>query len=191
MSQSLQLTTGTTGKRRELDFYPTPPEVTEALLRSGVLPIAPGATVWECASGSGAMSRVLEAWGYNVLSTDIQPECYGQGGIDFTEVDVSNTRVDAVITNPPFYAAEDFVSKGLKAADVVALLFKSQFWHAKKRLDLFQKTRPAFVMPLTWRPDFLQREKSAPTMEVLWTVWVKGSRGCKYIPLAKPLNVTR
>lgn len=183
-TQKLQLTGGTTSKRRELDFYPTPPPVTQALLLSGVLPLKDGAVVWEPACGDGAMSRVLEER-FTVLSTDLSDECYGLGGMDFTTTAIDQ-RVDAVITNPPFYAAEDFIRRGLEAAPVVALLFKSQFWHAKRRLSVFTDHPPAFVLPLTWRPDFLGKAKSAPTMEVLWTVWIEGVTECRYQLLLKP-----
>ena len=39
----------------------------------------------------------------------------------------------------------------------------------KKRIDLFNSNPPAFVLPLSWRPDF--GGGGAPTMDVLWTVW--------------------
>ncbi|GAB7057373.1 hypothetical protein JCM16163A_41220 [Paenibacillus sp. YK5] len=49
-------------KRRELDYYPTPPEVTHALMQflkaEGVLD---GVwLIWEPACGDGAMSEVLK-----------------------------------------------------------------------------------------------------------------------------------
>ena len=37
---------------------------------------------------------------------------------------------------------------------VIALLLKSQYWHSQKRVALFEKYPPAYVMALTWRPDF-------------------------------------
>lgn len=187
MSQNLQLTGGTTKRRRELDFYPTPEEVTEALIQTGLLGLQEGSSVLEPACGDGAMVRVLERHGYNVIGSDLRQDCAGIGGVDFTTLAIEDDRsFEAVVTNPPFYVAEQFITQGLKAAPVVALLFKSQFWHAKRRLALFRKHPPAYVLPLTWRPDFLQREKSSPTMEVAWTVWIRGSQHCKFFPLEKP-----
>jgi hypothetical protein len=51
------------------------------------------------------------------------------------------------------------------------MLLKSQYWHAAKRHQLFNTHTPAYILPLTWRPDFMFGERGgAPTMDVLWTV---------------------
>ena len=61
----LQLTAGNNkGNRRELDFYPTPPEATIALM--DFLNLAEK-TIWECACGNNAMSSVIEKYGHNVI----------------------------------------------------------------------------------------------------------------------------
>lgn len=168
-------------KRRDLDFYPTPPEVTHALLKFLHLPES---VIWEPACGDGAMSKVLEGYGHKVLSSDLRETGYGEGGVDF----LASTKVcDAVITNPPFNVSEQFIRHALTQAKVVAMVLKSQYWHAKKREALFDESPPAFVLPLTWRPDFLGGERGgAPTMEVHWTVWVKGETDTRYRPLSRP-----
>lgn len=176
----LQLTGGNNnGNRRELDFYPTPPEATIALMDFLKLEKC---TIWECACGNNAMSEVLKKYGHNVIATDIV------SGVDFLK---ESRGCDAIITNPPFNISADFIKKATKEADVVAFLLKSQYWHAKKRADLFYETPPSYVLPLTWRPDFLYQErengkKGAPTMEVAWSVWIKGDLETKYKPLLKP-----
>lgn len=168
-------------KRSKSDYYPTPPECTIALL--DFLKLDKTFTVWECASGEGDMSKILEKYFDNVISTDINM------GIDFLH---SNYECDAIITNPPFSLSTDFIKKALNDCDIVAMLFKSQFWHSKKRYDIYEKYKPSYILPLTWRPDFLFKErnvgdKASPTMEVLWTVWIKGNNNCTYQPLKKPI----
>lgn len=164
--------------RRKLDYYPTPPEVTEALM--DFLKLEP-ITIWECACGDLSMSKVLEEYGHTVISTDIEK------GTDY----LRSTQVcDAIITNPPFNQSADFIEKALSESRIVAMLLKSQYWHAKKRYDLFMNNPPSYVLPLTWRPDFLWQErkngeKSAPTMEMCWTVWIEGDNITKYIPLKR------
>jgi len=161
--------------RRELDFYPTPPDVTIALmnmLRLGK------SVVWEPACGDMAMSDVIKSFGHEVISTDIIH------GADFFETTI---KCDAIITNPPFALSEGFIRKALKEADIVCMLLKGQYWHAKKRFPLFMENKPTWVLPLTWRPDFMGGERGgAPTMEVAWTVWIKGFHDCKYMPLERP-----
>ncbi len=58
MGEQLQLTGGgKKEKRRELDFYPTPPDVTIALME--FLALSRKSIVWEPACGDGAMSKVM------------------------------------------------------------------------------------------------------------------------------------
>lgn len=175
--ETLQLTAGGTKEnRRALDFYPTPPEVTIALME--FLKLDP-CFIWEPACGDFAMSNEFLKYGHSVRSTDIQL------GDDYL---LTSGSADAIITNPPFNLSGEFIQKALKEAPIVAMLLKSQYWHAKKRFDLFKENPPAYILPLTWRPDFLAGEKGgSPTMEVHWTVWIKGNTGSKYIPLLKPV----
>jgi len=65
--------------REGRDFYATPAWVTEALLAH----IKLRGPVWEPCCGTGAMSRVIEAAGYQVHSTDIADRGYGQTGVNF------------------------------------------------------------------------------------------------------------
>lgn len=173
---------GDKANRRALDFYPTPANVTQALLL--FLAIQP-CTIWEPACGDGAMSRVLEAAGHTVISTDLRQTGYGEGGIDYLTAPTRST--DAIITNPPFAASEDFIRKALADAPLVAMLLKSQYWHAQKRHRLFNEHPPAWILPLTWRPDFLNGERGgAPTMDCLWTVWIRGQTATRFEPLPRP-----
>lgn len=177
-----QLTTaGKKETRRELDFYPTPPDVTHALMQA--LNLSPRA-IWEPACGDGAMASVIAEYGHTIISTDIRYTGYGEGGIDFLS---ARRECDAIVTNPPFNISEQFIHHALMQAPIVAMLLKSQYWHAKKRADLFNEFPPAFVYPLTWRPDFLNGERGgAPTMEVHWTVWVQGEIDTRYRVLRRP-----
>jgi hypothetical protein len=175
--------------RNKTDFYATPPEVTVALLdflESKKL-ISPPATIWEPAAGSMAMVDVMLGREYRVIATDLHPQVSGMFPTDFLQV---NGKCDWIITNPPFSKATEFITHALELGKPCAFLLKSQFWHAKSRLDLFRKNPPAYVLPLTWRPDFLYGAKSgSPTMECLWTVWIPGDHEIIYYPLEKPKEV--
>ena len=169
-------------KNEPFDYYPTPPDATQGLL--GSLNLPKNMTVWECACGNGAMSKVLEDYGFNVMSSDIREDCgYGESGVDFFK----ETRVcDAIITNPPFGVAQEFIEKALKDAPIVCMLLKAHYWHTKKRFSLFQSNPPSFVLPLTWRPNFMQERGKSPTMDFQWSVWVDGDTNTKYRLLSKP-----
>lgn len=169
--------------RPSTDFYPTPPEVTKALLE--FLKIPTDKTLWECACGRGHMTKVMEEFGYKVISTDLNDFGFGETGIDFTNAETRECQW--IITNPPFIELEAFIRQCIKFGIPFAMLLKSQYWHSKKRLALFQEYKPRYVLPLTWRPDFLFGEKGgAPTMECIWTVWDKEpAEITEYIPLKR------
>lgn len=184
--------------RRRLDYYPTPEEVTVALL--DFLKMPPETKIWEPACGENAMVRVMQAKGYDVTGTDIiTGSDYLKTPVDMiSETIGGHTGIGAIITNPPFNLSELFIEKAVSEAPIVAMLLKSQYWHAAGRLKLFKKIPPRYVCPLTWRPDFYEAERGrlrtniSPTMEVIWTVW-KGwywetdtNRITEYCPLRKP-----
>jgi len=178
-------------KRQAGDFYPTPPDVTEALLDNW--PLTPRSCIWEPACGDGAIAKVLEARGHTVTSSDLNDQGYGFTGIDFLGEDSMAASLPKVrllplhiITNPPFNLAAEFIDHACSLEmDGVAMLLKSQFWHARKRTALFHKHRPAMILPLTWRPDFLGQ--GGPTMDVMWCVWIKGfGLPTMYRPILRP-----
>ncbi len=169
-------------KRRELDFYPTPKECTIALFEFLKLPKM---KIWEPACGTGEMSEVLERYGHEVYSTDLRHTGYGLGGHDYITTN-RGLKFDAVITNPPFAQSEQFIKRAIRDAPIVAMLLKSQYWHAKKRYKLFQTHRPKYILPLLWRPDFTKGGSGSPTMDLMWTVWMPGATETIYQPLEKP-----
>ena len=169
-------------KRNASDFYPTPPEVTQALL--DFLNLPPYTLIWEPACGDGHMVKVMEANGYAVISSDIKT------GKDFLIEPFVHS--DWIITNPPFSLADKFIERCAYHKVSFALLLKSQYWHAKKRYQIFKKYQPSYVLPLTWRPYFLfkQRGSGSPLMDVMWCVWLDNSinNRTEYFPLLKPIE---
>ena len=177
-----------TPDRNKTDFYPTPPDVTVALLdflENRHLLRPRWTTIWEPACGNGEMVRVMVDRGYNVYCSDLYPADDTVESVDFLTTKTSPGSW--IITNPPFSQADAFIQHALELLTPCAFLLKSQFWHAQKRLDIFRQFPPAYVLPLTWRPDFLWGAKSgSPTMEVLWTVWHGRPATTQYIPLERP-----
>ena len=96
MTKNAQSIVGSSPGRNWQDFYPTPPEATEALL--SVEQFTGG--VWEPACGDGAISRVLEARGFTVTSSDLVDRGYGEPRRDFLLFPAYRC-IDNIITNPP------------------------------------------------------------------------------------------
>lgn len=172
--------------RNASDFYPTPPEVTQALV--DFLGLRPETMIWEPAAGEGHMARVLAGNGYIVTATDIKT------GVDFMTSEIE-TPWEWIMTNPPFSLAEGFIQRCAGYKKPFALLLKVHFWNAKRRLTLFRSCPPAYVLPLTWRPVFLPEERGkSPLMDFMWCVWDEEARhrnngATVYLPLSKPERV--
>lgn len=184
--------------RQPLDFYPTPKNVTISLMDFLYKQdrIDKQMSVWEPACGIGSMSKVIENYGNTVYSSDINDTGFGSPYMDFIK-HTGNSNFDAIITNPPFNQAEQFIIKSLQKSRLVCMLLKNTYWSAAKRQKLFEETKPVYVLPLTWRPDFMEHtrkigdKKGAPTMDFQWTVWIRGNKqDCKFIPLSKPKVTT-
>ena len=176
------------GDRVANDFYPSTPECTTSFLNME-LEFIRGRKVLEPCCGDGAISKVLEASGLEVVSTDLIYRGYGQGDVDFLWT--QETDCQAIITNPPFNISERIIYHALDKLQVpyLALLLKSQYWHSKKRAALFLKHPPAIVYAMTWRPDFLG--KGAPTMDCIWTVWRPHEGPTAYLPMSRVADIVQ
>jgi hypothetical protein len=162
------------------NFHATPGGAGEALL--GRFPIT---KAWECACGDGALSKVLQAAGAVVLSTDLVDRGYGRGGQDFLKVTKLPAADADIITNPPFDLAEEFIRHAVLTLRPprLFLLLKATYWHAERRLRLWDDCRPSWVCPLTFRLDFTGA--GSPTMELAWFVWERDdpSPDARFYPL--------
>lgn len=166
-----------------LDFFPTPPWGTRALMKV-VWPrigMPPREKVWEPACGEGHMAEVLAEYFHTVVASDIFPYGYGMGGVDFLNEDASN-KIDAnwIVTNPPFKAnnGEKFVLRALELArDGVAMFFRLQWLEGTGRYEnLFLRHPPTIIaqfaerIPLheaRWEPQ------GSTTTAYVWIVWLK------------------
>lgn len=185
-----------THKRKAADEYPTPPAATQAILDE-LCPsvLRPGALIGEPACGEGDMARVFRANGFDVIASDLRHTGYGIGGHDYLLGGLAPLEgsmgwvaeyglLDAIITNPPFAVADQFIRKAVQQAPVVAMLLKSNYWHAGKRADkLYADCPPTRQYPIAWRLAFLEAERGkSPLMDCTWYVWVRGEK-----PIDRPL----
>lgn len=192
--QASQIMGGNGAKARKAsDLYPTPPEVTVALMRFLKLPA--GTDVWEPACGQGDMVEALQNCGMLVYGTDIRS---GQDFLKTYGPHYTDKSIDWIITKPPFSLAEEFIRHAAEIGKPFAMLLKAQYWHAAKRAQLFREIPPSYVLPLTWRPDFLFKERggkkgASPLMDVMWCVWLTPQmQGVQTVfkPLMRPEKAT-
>lgn len=151
-------------ERKERDLYETPAWVTEALrphLYGGIF------HVWEPACGSGKMVRALQSFGLTVNGTDIE------NGTDFLLHDCGlDDGYEAIITNPPYALAQEFIEHSLRQpVSVVAMLLRTDYDHAKSRLHLFDDPRFSKKVVLTKRIQWFEDSKGSPSFNHAWFIW--------------------
>jgi methylase of polypeptide subunit release factors len=152
-------------QRKERDAYETPEWVTRALLTH--LPAVK--KVWEPAAGSGQMVAVLRKRAIEVVASDLAD------GIDFLG-ECDPRGADAIVTNPPYALAQEFIEHGLvlmqPVGGVVAMLLRTDYDHAKTRMHLFHGS-PAFAkkLVLTKRVVWFAGPNAAPSFNHAWYIW--------------------
>lgn len=174
-------------KRRDADFYPTPVAVTFVL--ADLLGLEPGDWVCDPACGEGDLADVFKALGYRVDASDLRHTGYGDGGIDFLAPpdDRFFFRHAAIVTNPPFALAEQFIRQCHGLVGTYAMLLKSNYWNAGSRLKLWDDCTPTGHFPLTWRPAFLEKERGkSPLMDCDWWIWRVDQPKLPCRPLPRP-----
>lgn len=182
---------GFSRNRAEADFYPTPPEATEALFIREKF----DGLVWEPASGDGSMSKIIEKYN-KCQSSDIQKEewIYGKGGIDFLKCNCcpkSNLNSinfpNNIITNPPYRYGKQFVLHAKKIAKKkIAMLLKLVFLEGANRYRMFQDTEfPLKIVYVFCKRVKIYKQgligKNSGLIAYAWFVWDKDYKGKPYI----------
>jgi hypothetical protein len=168
----------TTGERQPDDFYATPPRCTEALLSVEMF----SGRVWEPACGDGAISRVFEAAGHNMVSTDLVDRGFGAARRDFLmELDLAAPNV---VTNPPFKLADEFVLHALHlGASKVAIFQRTAWLEGRARYAALWKPYPPVRIwqfcgrQTLWRGDDADKRDKGGAIAFAWFVWERGYRG--------------
>lgn len=168
-------------RRSPADFYPTPPEATEALLRVETFRHR---RIWEPACGNGAISKVLEAAGYNVFSSDLHDRGYGTPNVDFpASVDMYACNI---VTNPPFSLVLPFARRAVDATagtqrGKVALLLRLACLEGKARREFFESSPLARVWVFSKRVQFKrpgwEDTGKGGMVAYAWYVWEHGHKG--------------
>jgi hypothetical protein len=186
-------TASATAEERGRNFYETPAEATHALL---VLERFED-EIWEPACGKGAISRVLEAAGYDVFNSDIEDRgCANKDGelqrkLDFFQLKralahdgvpgVFQGRPD-IVTNPPYGAELNaFVAHALRKHQPrkMALLLNLNFvcgFDDPDRNFVMDEMRPARIHVFTRRLPMMHRDgwtgpEASSRMNTAWFVW--------------------
>jgi len=158
------------------DFFETPAWCTEVLLSRVHLPHC----VLDAGCGTLAIAKVLNNHGHAVNAYDTEPPPASPGicsrAGDFLVQDLSDQS--AVVMNPPYKMAAEFVRKALDAVEVggvvCALLRLNFLGSSTKRIDLVgPDSALERVIVMARRPSFTGDGKTDAT-DYAWFVWRRG-----------------
>jgi hypothetical protein len=170
-----------------LDFFPTPPWATRALIERVLQNPASGldvwniedAAIWEPACGEGHMAEVLCEYSRNVTATDIFDYGYGQT-LDFlSDLEVSDRKSDFIVTNPPFGdKGEAFVLRALeRAREGVAMFVRLQWLETIGRYEhIFRDNPPTLIAFFAERVNLCKGRwdpEGGTATAYIWLVWIK------------------
>lgn len=163
------------GGRPEDDFYPTPSRATKALLNVESF----SGSVWECACGNGAMSKVIESRGYTVVSTDKYPKDYGSA-LDFLYA--SELLADNIMTNPPFEFFNAFIERSYALKPEKFCLFgKLAVLEGVERSEILERTHLTRVWVFRNRVSLTRngdgKVNGGGMIAFAWFVWERGYQG--------------
>ncbi|HVK81972.1 MAG TPA: hypothetical protein VM915_15330 [Verrucomicrobiae bacterium] len=168
-----------------LDFFPTPPWATRALVECVLAPLGfdlGGSTVWEPAAGAGHMSNVLAEYARAVIASDVHD--YGIGAEIGSFVGrgpdvITSQPADWIITNPPFNLAEEFFERARVEARGVALLVRTTWLESKERFEkIFAQHPPNVVALFSERVPMVKgrwNPKASTATSYAWVIWRAGS----------------
>lgn len=162
--------------RERDDFYPTPPEATQALLSVEKF----DGPIWEPACGDGAICRVLKDAGYDVVASDLIDRGYGETGIDFLME--WKPRAPNIITNPPFKHVSPFMRQALTLAPgKVAFLLRLACLEGAERGQIYARSPLArvwvFSKRLTMKRGGTEGGDTGGMLAFAWFVWDKSYVG--------------
>lgn len=183
-----------TGRKRndKFDFYETPKWATEKaieqMLIDGILNKYDD--VYEPCVGAGAISDVLEVYGFeNLRCSDIQIADYIKGNKGIDVYDIADNQCDVVFTNPPYNLMtlkekdggsmlKEFLRISRKK---VILLLNVFFLSSKDRKSLLESShlRHMYIHSdrVTMFPFGEDKPKNGGTKMFVWLVWDKEYNG--------------
>lgn len=162
------------------DVYETPPEATLALLRAEQLPH----WLWEPAAGRGAIVNVLRAAGHAVVASDLRDYgCPTHFSRRYFLLELkAPERCEAIVTNPPFALAQQFVEHALELCPLVVMLLRLAFLESARRTPILDGGQLARVYVFRNRLPMMHRDgwtgpRASSAVPFAWFVWDSGHTG--------------
>jgi hypothetical protein len=150
------------------DWYVEPSHSVEALIAAHPF----HGMVYDPACGKGTIPEAFKARGFQVIASDLRDRGYGVVA-DFLG-EGHPTRVDNIVTNPPYRKAIEFIARARELAkrDVAALV-RLDFLASQRRMQLVNEAAAIYV--LSKRPNMPPGGQvvraSGGQHDFCWVVW--------------------
>jgi hypothetical protein len=165
------------------DLYETSPVAVEALIKNVDLP----QRIWEPACGKSCnIVNTLRDVGHTVIPTDLidykwKPEMFATGNIDFLKTK-ENIKTQAIVTNPPFKFAHEFVRHAREISSLTIMLLRLAFIESVRRNDILDSGDLREVLVFRNRLpmmhlDGYEGKTSSSAMAFAWFVWDRSYSG--------------
>jgi hypothetical protein len=175
--------------RHTTDYYITPLQCIKDFLQQWLADCPeignrPDKLLWcdPCAGGDAthAMSYpsvLQEELGANAITIDIRQDSRAEINADYLTYEMQEPKPDVIITNPPFYLAQEIIEKAL--IDVaengyVVMLLRLNFFGSNARFPMWQKQLPVNCYVHHRRMSFTDNGKT-DSIEYCHCVWQKGN----------------
>ncbi len=172
--------------RVENDFYATDPDAVRKLLAAHKFDLH---KVLEPCVGQGHIANTIKEYckQADVTGIDILDRGWPHCIIGDFLTHTTDEKYTAIITNPPFTLANDFIQKSLDLLEdggQMAMLLKIQFLEGQCRQELFEKMPPRYIYVFRNRVPIFNNgspvnpktgKRWATTMCFAWYVWEKGT----------------
>jgi hypothetical protein len=168
---------------RRDDHYTTSPGATRALLLAEPLP----KYIWDCCCGTGTITNELRAAGHEVIATDlvdyefpISPPSYYR--VDFLLEWQAPAGCEAIVCNPPYKLAPQFVRHAIELVPFTAMLLRLAFLESASRTDILEGGQLASVLVFRKRLQMMHRHnwagpRASNSIAFAWFVWRRDWRG--------------
>jgi hypothetical protein len=165
---------------RKADCYETPAVAVEALLRVEKLPHY----LWEPACGRGNIVYALRKHGHECIGSDLID--YADSTMfyrrDFLMELKAPDKCEAIVTNPPFQLAHEFVFHALELVPKVVMLLRLAFLESERRCDILENRGLARIHVFRKRLPMMHRDqwagpRASSAMAFAWFVWDRNHTG--------------